>query len=385
MANTLTGLMGIIYKALDVVSRELIGFIPAVTVDFDTAERAALNQDINFLAASEVTAGNTAPSTAPNPADISETANTIKITKSRSAMFALTGEELKGLEYSGSRQMLVQGKFEQAIRTLTNEMESDLATAVKVAKAGMYGTAGTPPFGTAADMTDLAQIALLLDESGTPISDRHLVLSNAAMANLRAKQANLFNSGEDLLKRGIMAELEGFYLHQSGQSRAHTKGTGSGYLVDLTAGYAAGATVIHIDTGTGTILPGDILTNVKTGRDTNKYYVSTGFAGPGDGDIVIAEPGLKVAWVNNDPLAISSDAYIGNYAFHRGAVWFAVRPAALPEGGDAATDAFIIADPVTGLPFEVRVYPQYRRVVYEIAAAWGAEAVKGEHIAVLLG
>jgi len=386
MANTLTDLMGTIYKALDVVSRELVGFIPAVTVDFDTAERAAVGQDIKFLAASEVSAGDTTPSTALNPADINEAPTTIKITKSRSAAFALTGEELKGLENSGSRQMLVQGKFEQAIRTLVNEMESDLFSAVKTAASRACGTAGTTPFATAADMSDLANLALILDDNGAPATDRHMVLNNTAMASLRAKQGNLFNSGPELLRRGILTELEGFYIHQSGKIVQHTKGTGTGFLVDLTAGYAAGATAIHADTGLGTILAGDILTNTQASRDTNKYVVKTGATGATgvDVDLVLNKPGLKVAWVNNDPLAVGN-SYTGNFGFHRGAVWFAVRPAAVPEGGDAAADAFIIVDPITGLPFEVRIYPQYRRTVYEIAAAWGAAAVKSEHIATLLG
>jgi len=378
MANTLTGLMGIIYKALDVVSRELVGFIPAVTVDFDTAERAALNQDIKFLAASEVAAGDTAPSTALNPSDISEAASTIKITKSRSAAFALTGEELKGLDNSGSKQMLIQGKFEQALRTLVNEMESDLFTAVKGGASRAYGTAGTTPFGTAADMTDLAQLALILDDNGTPITDRHLVLNNTAVASLRAKQGNLFNSGPELLRRGILTELEGFNIHQSGKIVKHTKGTGASYVTSGST--AIGVEDIALVTGTGTVLAGDIAAFAADAA--NKYVVNTGVAAPGT--ISIGKPGARVVIATANALTIGND-YTGNFGFHRGAVWFAVRPAEVPDGGDAAEDSFIIIDPVTGLPFEVRVYPQYRRVVYDISAAWGAAAVKSEHIAILLG
>jgi len=36
------------------------------------------------------------------------------------------------------------------------------------------------------------------------------------------------NSGQELLKRGILTELEGFYVHQSGKIVSHTKGTGTG-------------------------------------------------------------------------------------------------------------------------------------------------------------
>ncbi len=384
MSNTLTGLTGIIYKALDTVSRELVGFIPAVRSDFDAEKRAAVGQSIDYPVAAAIAAGNVTPAAyGPEPSDVSAPAGTVTISKSRSAPFYLTGEEMVGLENSGSKQILLQGLFAQAMRTLVNEIETDLFTAAKQNSAGVYGTAGTTPFATAADMTDLAQTGKFLDDMGAPISDRHVVFNNAAVANLRAKQANLFNSGDELLKRGILTELEGFYVHQSGKIATHTKGAGTGYLVDLTAGYAIGSTGIHVDTGSGTILAGDVLTNTKTSRDTNKYVVNTGLT-TGEGDIVLGASGLKVAWVNNDPLSIG-DSYLGNFLFHRDALCLIARPPAVPSEGDLAEDSIVIQDPVSGLVFDVRIYKQYRRVAFDVAMAWGVAAVNGKHIATLLG
>ena len=45
MANTLTGIIPTLYEALNVVSREMVGFIPSVRSD-SNAERAGLNQTV---------------------------------------------------------------------------------------------------------------------------------------------------------------------------------------------------------------------------------------------------------------------------------------------------------------------------------------------------
>jgi hypothetical protein len=207
------------------------------------------------------------------------------------------------------------------------------------------------------------------------------VLNNAAMANLRGHQANLFNSGSDLLLRGAMAQLGGFFLRQSGGITLHTKGTGTAYQVNLLAGYPKGSTAIAVDTGTNMILKGDIITNTQAGRDANKYVSGT------DGTttlLTLNKPGIQVAWVDNDTLAIGAN-YTGNFAFDRSAVWLAARPPAMPSGGDDADDTMIIQDPVSGLMFEIRMYRQYHRVAYEIGMAWGLAVVKPEFVATLLG
>lgn len=65
MANTLNNLVPDLYEALDVISREMTGFIPAVSRDSSVA-RAAIGQDVlvpitTEAAAADNTPGVTAP------------------------------------------------------------------------------------------------------------------------------------------------------------------------------------------------------------------------------------------------------------------------------------------------------------------------------------
>lgn len=381
MSNTFTSLIPAAVEALDTVSRELVGMIPAVYRD-SSAERAAVGQSIIFPVVAARTAVATTPAAyGPTNVDTEAPGTTVTISKSYAVPFYLTGEENKGIGQTVTKSVFMTNVIAQCMRTLANLIEVDLATCGKEAASRAYGTAGTAPFGTAADMSDTAGVALILDDNAAPISDRQLVLNNAAMNNLRAKQSNLINSGPDLLRRGILTQLVGFDIHQSGGLTKHTIGTGTGYAVNLTAGYAIGKTAIVVDTGSNPILKGDIITNTKTGRDTNKYVSAT------DGTttlLTLAKPGLKVAWANNDTLSIGA-AYTPNLAFARQAIWLATRAPAMPDGGDAATDSTMLVDPVSGLAFEMREYRQYHQVAWEIGIAWGYSAIKPEHIAILLG
>ena len=382
MANTLTNLIPTIYAAKDVVLRELTGFIPAVTMDAN-GEMVAKDQTVRWpVVPASAAADIAAAATGPDPSDQAQGSDTMTISKSRGVSFYWTGEEQKSL--GGLYDKILVDQFAQAMRTLVNEVEADLA-ALYVAASRAYGTAGTTPFGT--NLAEAAQILKILQDNGAPTGDLQLVINTTASATLRTlAQLNKANeAGSDaLLRRGVLLELFGFAIRESAQVKNHTKGTGSGYLVDLTAGYAIGSTTVHVDTGTGTILAGDVLTNTKTARDTNKYIIKTGFAGDGDGDIVLASPGNKVAWVNNDPVAVGS-AYAANMAFSRSAIDLMMRVPAMPEGGDAADDVTVITDEQTGISFQIAMYRQRRRVAYEVGLAWGVKAVKPDAIAILLG
>jgi len=388
MANTLTNLTPTIYEALDVVSRELVGFIPAVARN-SSAERAALNQSILVPVVPTATlADNTPGVSAPNTGDQTVASVSMTISKSKHAPIRWNGEEQRGLLGAGSYNNILKNQFAQAFRSICNQVEADLAVAAYQGASRAFGTAGTAPFGTAGDLSDMAGVMKILDDNGAPTSDRHLVLGTSAMANIRGKQSVLFKVNEagtdQLLREGVIGRLEGAAVHNSGQTQTPTKGTGASYTT-TTAGFAVGTTSIPLITGTGTILAGDVVTFAG---DTNKYVVATGIAAPGT--IVLAAPGLLQAVAASAVAVTVGNTAAQNVLFDRNAIQLVTRAPAMPIGPDGvpmdmADDVMTVTDPVSGLTFDVAVYRQFMQLVYHVRLAWGVAAVKSNHITNLLG
>lgn len=384
MANTLTNLIPDIYNALDVVSRELVGFIPAVSSDM-TYERAAVGQTVRSPVAPASTASDITPAvTPPNDGDQTIGNVSMTITKARRVPVRWNGEEKRGLDNNGaSFNVIFRDQMAQAMRTLVNEVEADLAALHNKASRA-YGTAGTTPFAT--NLADTAQMRKILSDNGAPLGDLQLVIDTSAGANMRTlTQLSKANEADDssLLRRGVLLDVHGFAIRESAQVKTFTAGTGASATTNA-AGYAVGATSITLaSAGTGTVLAGDF---ISFAGDTNKYQVVTGDTDVSNGGtIVLAAPGLRkaipAAATNVTVIATS----VRSLAFARSAIALATRAPALPPQGDAAIDRQIITDPVSGLSFEVAMYAQYRQMQYEVSLAWGCAAVKTEHMAVLLG
>lgn len=385
MANTLTAILPVIYRAMDVVSRELVGFIPAVYRN-SSAEAAAKDQTITYPIVPAISGEDITPGATPaDSGDQTVGSGSMTINKSRAFPIRWAGEEQRALTNGDNPQLrnIIQQQFEQAMRAAVNEVEADIANLYKKASRA-YGTAGTTPFATAADLTDASETRRILDENGAPQSDLHLVLGSAAISKLRGKQSVLFKVNEagtdQLLRSGILGMLEGFMVHNSAQVKRHTVGTGASYQAN--GAQALAATTLAVDTGSGTIVAGDVLSIANgTPADGNKYVVKTALSG---GNVIIQNPGLLSSHVDNDAVTLAA-AYTANMAFSRNAIHLITRTPAMPEGGDDADDVQIITDPVSGLSLQVAVYKQYRRVKIEVGLAWGCEMVKPEHCALLLG
>jgi hypothetical protein len=389
MANTLTGLVPTIYTALDVVSREMIGFIPNVTRDA-RAESGAVGQTVRSPVAPAIATENiTAGATPADSGDATVGYADVTITKSKAAPIRWTGEEQVSVSQFGQYNTILAAQFQQAFRALANEVESDLALLAKTRASRAYGTAGTTPFATASDLSDLAEMNRILDDNGAPATGRVMIVSSAARAKLEGKHSELFKVNESgdagaLLRQRQMRNLLGFTMGYSAGIVQHVKGAATGSLINNGSGEAIGQTTLTLDTitvNTTGIKAGDIITHASD--SANKYVVNTGLVAT-SGDIVIGGPGLLVAAADNDAVTIGN-SYTPNIAFTPNAFVLASRVPAMPEGGDNADDVMQITDPVSGLTFQVAMYRQYRRVKIEVGLAWGVAGVKPEHAAVLIG
>lgn len=383
MANVLTDLAADIYKAADVVGRELVGFIPSSTINANGSERVALNDTVRSHFTRTVSTASITPAmTIPEGTDQTVDNKTLTINKAKSVQIPWTGEDIRHVNNGSGFETIYGDQIKQAMRALANEIETDLFTAAYQGASRAVGTAGTTPF--ASNHNTINSARQILADNGCPLNDGQLsmVMNTSAGVNFR-NLSNLYKVNEagtsELLRQGTLMDISGIMMKESGQISTHTKGTGTSYLINNASGEAVGQTTLTVDTGSGTIIAGDIITYAAD--STNKYVVNTALSG---GDLVIGSPGLLIAAPDNNAVTVGNN-YTPNVLFHRSAVELAIRAPAVPQGGDAAVDAMLVQDTHSGLVFEIRVYQGYRKMMVEVAATWGVKAWKPDHIAILMG
>lgn len=388
MANTqtLTGFTELIYEARDIVCREPVGFASSVIVN-SGSEGVSINGTVKSFVAGEPTLNtdHTPAMTVPAGDDMTSTVEEMTVGQVARVNIPLKGETVRQLDNTVGRQNFVNNVLAQAIRKIVNAIESHVGTVAKNGASRALGTAGTTPFGSTHAL--IPEVNQILTDNGAPQDgQRSLVLSTGAATKLKTL-AHIYKVNEagsaDTLRNGVLLDIDGVMIKQSAGVAAHTKGAATGALINL-GNVAVGSTTLTLDTitvNTTGILAGDIITHAS---DTaNKYVVKTGLVAT-SGDIVIAKPGLKIATLNNDAITIGA-SYTGNILFHRSAIELAMRPPAMPEGGDIAEDRMTVLDPNSGLVFEVALYKGYGMNLMEIVCYYQAKVWKPEFVATLLG
>ena len=378
MANVLTSLAADIYVAADMVGRELTGIIPSVTIN-GGSERAALNDTVRSHFTRTATVTTITPSmTIPEGDDQTVDNKTLTLDTTAAVKIPWTGEDIKHVNNGSGFQTIYGDQIKQAFRAIANQIETSLWNAVRKGASRAYGTAGTTPF--ASNFNEIPQLRKILADNGMPFDGQvSLCVNTTAGANLRSlAQLQKVNEagGSELLKQGTLLDLQGFFLKESAAVTTVTKGTGASYL--LNGALAVGDTTITVDTGSGTILAGDIVTFAGT---TDKYVVNTALSGA---TFAIGSPGSRAVEADNDAVTVGND-FTANVALHKSAAELAIRPMADPPGGDLASDTMVVQDPWSGLVFEIKAYKGFKKAMFMVSCVYGVKAWKPNHIAVLLG
>lgn len=376
MANVLTSLQPVLYSAAQEVSNEPFGVIKAISASFDD-KRVARGDAVKVPVAPTRTPTDFTPgATTSTGTDATADAVSVTISASKKVDWALTGEQIRSLENGGNdmewaRQMIAQG-----MRGLRNLAEVDCVTAIKQGASRAYGTAGTTPF--ASDLTALTNARKILQDNGAPLADLQFVGDSNAGLNLRnlgiIQQA--YQAGSDAERRsGQLLRQFGFQIGESAGITTHTKGTGASYLINMASGLAVGGTAVTVDTGTGTVLAGDIVTFAGT---SDKYVVGTALSG---GVFYLNRPGSRAAEADNDAVTVGNN-YVPNLAFERSAVVGIMRPPVMPE--NATISQMLISDQF-GMTYLMLDIQQYGQRTWELHLAWGFKVVQPEHVALVLG
>ncbi len=375
-----------IMLGLKEVANEPTGFIQSVNTSTG-AEVAAIGDQIKIPSG---TAGDVEDTpvgySTPTEGNSDVGAGTMAITTSKTVKIDWKGEHQKVVMNSGVLGTVLAQQFADAFRKLRNAIEASVYAEACAGASRAYGTAGTTPFGTNNDMSDLANLQGILDVNGTPETNRTVILSPAAKINLLSKQMNMIKVNEsgsaETLRSGIIMPTYGFNVRSSAAAVKHTK-TGTGTVaINSASGYAVGAKELAVDGATAAPSAGDIVT---IGTAADKYVVG---AGSTTTKLVLNPKGLVNTAADDDSVGLVGD-YTASVALHRNAIALAIRPPAVPEFEGQKMDTALareyVTDPLTNITYEVAVYGGQRMLQFQISVAWGVKAVNGEFMALLLG
>lgn len=377
MSNTLTALANTLYSSAHMISQEDAGFLSAVRKDFDD-KNASTGDTIKIPYAPSASVSTFTPAMT-RTAGTDKTANTVSVTLDTNdeTSFNLTGDEERQLQNAGSDKEWFNQLVQEGMRALRNTHESSLFTTVYQGASGASGTAGTNPFASSIDA--LADVRKLMKRNGCKMLDVSCVMSGTSEANLLKldliQKANEWGD-KNARETGVLGKFFGIKLRASEQISTHTKGTGTNSYQTVAGGEAVGQTTISVDTGSGTILAGDVVTHAS---DTvYKYVVNTALSG---GDFVIGRPGLITASAENDAWTVGNN-YTPQCCFERGAVVTVQRPPDIPES--AIIEKMLISD-TSGYTYLLCKTIGYGMVTYVLHSLWGNKVVNPQFVHNLMG
>lgn len=376
MPNVFTSLAPVLFSAAQEVAGEPFGAVDSVNANFDN-KGVAIGDAVTVPVAPVRAASDYTPSmTTTAGADATASTVSVSITKNRHVSWNLTGEQIRSLQNGGNYEEWVRQLIAQGMRTLRNEAEADCCVAIKQGASRVVGTAGTTPFASNLDV--LVDARKVLRDNGAPMADLQFLMDTAA--GTRALKLGIiqqaYQAGSDQERRqGVFLRQFGFMIKESAGITLHTAGTGASYLTN-SAALTTGVTTIPADTGSGTILAGDVVSFAAD--STNKFAVNTALAG---GSFAIGNPGLRSSIADNNAITVGGN-YTPNLAFERNAVVAVMRPPLIPANANIQQRTISDSRGMTYLLVQV---VGDGMVTWRLHLAWGFKVVQSEFVAIVMG
>lgn len=361
----------ILYPTIQVAFAEatkgLAAFVGHTATDGSLAERAALGQKIQWMAAKVGVPGDSVPgATGPRTEALEAVDNFMTIEKVRNVPITITGDQYKGM--AGNIYPLIKDAITKAIRKLVDEADDFMARKVLEGASLVL----RPNFGNIAAFPELTKSYGLNKLQPAGITD--VVLNADALLALQSTEHynNASKYGTDeLIRRGRFADIHGYKIGSKPVLPTLEASTATGYTLD--GDHAAGATEIKVTGGTGEFKLGTFV-SIVLGETEHVAVGVVKEALNGPGMLKVNGPGLEKDVTGGKTISITTQKPQG-VAYMPDHVRFLVRPPAVPDGGDAADDYQLFKDPVSGLVLEVAFYKQYRQQTLDVRWAYGAAVV----------
>jgi len=367
MANTLSP---IITKVLGRFMLSLRGHtvMPMFVNNSFSADAKQKGETVDITVGSALSVTDVSPGATPiTPSDSAPTTVPITLNNWKHVAIHLKDDELHKIDKDA---MFMPVQMASAATAMGDSINDSIFLATKKFY-GYAGVAGTTPF--ASSEQEFLDANLVLEQQLCPKGDRFCVIDPFAEA--KALKLGVFKdvsqSGDpNLIREAIIGRKLGATWAQDQRVPLHTAGTSSGHLINNGGGYAAGTKTVTVDTGSGTMLVGDIITFAGV---TGTYVVTSALAA----NSVSFEPGLAGAVADNAAITVKASHRL-NSVFHRDAIGFASRPMGSEMDKLLAGQVFPFIDPVTKMAFRVEVIRQNKQWVWDIDCLWGVDCIRRE-------
>lgn len=319
----------------------------------------------------DVTPGPTPPSTN----DVTPTQVQIAMTRWKEAPFYLTDKDMMEA-VSGTIPM----QASEAVKAIANEVDTFLFS-LSTQFYGFTGTPGVTPF--ASDTTAATQARAILAKQLADPDPRYCVINPDAEGNalnLRAFQdASFSGSAEGIIKGQIGQKLGALWLMDQNVP-TFTAGTCINMVVNNAGNYAAGATSIAMDIGTGTAVVGDIFTIAGL---AGTYSVQT-VTGAAPTTSITFVPGLAAAVLDEAVITFKA-SHVRNLLFHRDAISLASRPLESSNAANGLGHFISAVDPVSKLALRLEVTREHKRTRFSYDILYGAQVTRKEFGVIIAG